>query len=87
MVALDEYTAANGATRIIPGSHNWGSERQGREEETVPALVPEGGVVYFISTVIHGGVSPLARLELHRALSVSVALGSEKTSRKAESAF
>lgn len=55
MVAFDEYTAANGATRIIPGSHTWSSERQGREEETIPALVPEGGVVYFISTLIHGG--------------------------------
>jgi ectoine hydroxylase-related dioxygenase (phytanoyl-CoA dioxygenase family) len=55
MVAFDEYTAANGATRIIPGSHTWGSERQGKPEETVPALCPEGGVVYFISTLIHGG--------------------------------
>jgi ectoine hydroxylase-related dioxygenase (phytanoyl-CoA dioxygenase family) len=55
MVALDEYTAENGATRIIPGSHTWGSDRSGSPEETVPTLVPEGGVVYFISTLIHGG--------------------------------
>lgn len=56
-VALSEYTAANGATRIIPGSHLWDSERarQPNEEETIPALVPEGGVCYFISTLIHGG--------------------------------
>jgi ectoine hydroxylase-related dioxygenase (phytanoyl-CoA dioxygenase family) len=45
----------NGATRIIPGSHLWTSDRIPREEETRPALVPEGGVVYFISTLIHGG--------------------------------
>ncbi|ETI24264.1 hypothetical protein G647_03633 [Cladophialophora carrionii CBS 160.54] len=55
MVALDEYTAENGATRIIPGSHKWDSKRQGRPEETIPALCPEGGVVYFISTLWHGG--------------------------------
>ena len=55
MVAFDEYTAENGATRIIPGSHLWDSEHRGSPEETVPALVPEGGVVYFISTLIHGG--------------------------------
>jgi len=57
MVALSEYTAANGATRIIPGSHLWDSDRaqQAKEEDTIPALVPEGGVCYFISTLIHGG--------------------------------
>ena len=55
MVAFDEYTEANGATRIIPGSHAWGADRAGAPEETIPALVPEGGVVYFISTLIHGG--------------------------------
>ena len=55
MVAFDQYTAENGATRIIPGSHTWGSDRKGTPQETIPALVPEGGVVYFISTLIHGG--------------------------------
>lgn len=55
MVALDEYTASNGATRIIPGSHLWDSSRRGSPEETIPALCPEGGVVYFIATLWHGG--------------------------------
>ncbi|KIW29162.1 uncharacterized protein PV07_04998 [Cladophialophora immunda] len=55
MVAFDEYTAQNGATRIIPGSHKWDSSRRGTPEETIPALCPEGGVVYFISTLWHGG--------------------------------
>jgi ectoine hydroxylase-related dioxygenase (phytanoyl-CoA dioxygenase family) len=55
MVAFDEYTASNGATRIIPGSHKWDSHHRGIPEETIPALCPEGGVVYFISTLWHGG--------------------------------
>ncbi|KAI9881716.1 MAG: hypothetical protein M1823_006573 [Watsoniomyces obsoletus] len=55
MVAFDEYTETNGATRIIPGSHTWGGDRTGKPEETIPALCPEGGVVYFVSTLIHGG--------------------------------
>ena len=44
-----------GGTRIIPGSHVWDSDRRGTPEETIPALCPEGGVVYFISTLWHGG--------------------------------
>src|ERR1700749_4331301 len=45
--------SSTGATRIIPDSHKWGSDRRGQPEETVPALCPEGGVVYFISTLWH----------------------------------
>ncbi len=55
MVAFDAYTEINGATRIIPGSHLWGSDRRGKPEDTVPAICPEGGIVYFISTLWHGG--------------------------------
>jgi ectoine hydroxylase-related dioxygenase (phytanoyl-CoA dioxygenase family) len=55
MAAFDEYTATNGATRIIPGSHLWDSERRAKHEDTIPAICPEGGVVYFISTLWHGG--------------------------------
>lgn len=55
MVAFDAYTATNGATRLIPGSHVWDSGRRGMPEETIRAICPEGGVVYFISTLWHGG--------------------------------
>lgn len=55
MAAFDAYTATNGATRLIPGSHVWDSQRRGQPEETIPAICPEGGVVYFISTLWHGG--------------------------------
>lgn len=44
-----------GATRIIPKSHLWDGPRRGTPEETIPALCPEGGAVYFISTLWHGG--------------------------------
>lgn len=55
MLAFSEYTAENGATRVIPGSHLWGADRRGQPGETVPALCPEGGVVFLISTTWHGG--------------------------------
>ncbi|KAK5097007.1 hypothetical protein LTR70_002190 [Exophiala xenobiotica] len=55
MVGFDEFAEENGATRIIPGSHKWDSRRKPKQEETIPALVPEGGVVYFLSTLWHGG--------------------------------
>ena len=67
MVALDAYTETNGATRITPGSHLWGSERKGRPEETVPAICPEGGVVYFVSTLWHGGGANVSEKPRHSA--------------------
>ncbi|RMD41318.1 hypothetical protein DV735_g3840, partial [Chaetothyriales sp. CBS 134920] len=55
LAALDEFTAENGATRIFPGSHVWGSDWRESSAEPIAALVPEGGVVYFLSTLIHAG--------------------------------
>ncbi|KFZ09655.1 hypothetical protein V501_05519 [Pseudogymnoascus sp. VKM F-4519 (FW-2642)] len=54
MVAFDEFTAENGATRVIPGSHLWGSERP-RKEQAIPMVCPAGSVIYFIGTTWHGG--------------------------------
>jgi ectoine hydroxylase-related dioxygenase (phytanoyl-CoA dioxygenase family) len=30
--AVDEFTEANGATEVIPGSHRWGDERPGPDD-------------------------------------------------------
>ncbi|KAH6893532.1 phytanoyl-CoA dioxygenase [Thelonectria olida] len=55
MVVLDDYTELNGATRIIPGSHKWGSDRLGEEHEAIPAVCPRGSIIYFLGTTWHSG--------------------------------
>ncbi len=53
--ALTDFTAKNGATRVIPGSHLWDDERQPREEETVQAIMPKGSACIFLGATYHGG--------------------------------
>ena len=42
MLALSEFTAANGATLIIPGSHRWDDETPPAYADAVPAAMPAG---------------------------------------------
>jgi ectoine hydroxylase-related dioxygenase (phytanoyl-CoA dioxygenase family) len=55
MIALDDYTATNGATVIVPDSHTWDSKRVPSREETIPVIMPSGSIIYFVSTLWHGG--------------------------------
>ena len=51
--ALDDFTADNGATRIVPGSH---LRPAGKPDaaETVPAEMPAGSVLLFCGRLYHG---------------------------------
>ncbi|KAK2788911.1 hypothetical protein FQN52_006444 [Onygenales sp. PD_12] len=53
--AFDDFTATNGATRLIPGSHTWGAEVKGKYEDTIPMECSSGSAVYFIGTMWHCG--------------------------------
>ena len=55
--ALDEFTAENGATRVIPGSHRWPEEREAAEGEIVQAIMPKCSVLVYLGSVLHGGGS------------------------------
>jgi ectoine hydroxylase-related dioxygenase (phytanoyl-CoA dioxygenase family) len=55
MWALDEFTEANGATRVIPGSHTWADRLRPTHDETVPAEMPRGSVLLYVGSVYHGG--------------------------------
>ena len=55
MVSLDDFTAENGATTVIPGSHLWPDERKPTREEMIPAIMPAGSMVYFLNTLWHSG--------------------------------
>jgi ectoine hydroxylase-related dioxygenase (phytanoyl-CoA dioxygenase family) len=55
MWPLQEFTEANGATRIVPGSHLWANEVPGPEAETVAVSLSPGQALIYLGSVWHGG--------------------------------
>lgn len=53
--AIDEFTEENGATVVIPKSHEWDDERVGQRSEAIPAVMPAGSAIFFLGTTWHGG--------------------------------
>ena len=53
--ALTDFTAENGATRLVPGSHRWDDVRQPTEAEAVQAVMPKGSACFFVGATYHGG--------------------------------
>src|SRR3984885_11157520 len=66
MWPLDEFTAENGATRFIPGSHQWAPGRQPSPDDPVetPVMSP-GSVLFSLGSLLHsGGANQAARPRL-----------------------
>jgi ectoine hydroxylase-related dioxygenase (phytanoyl-CoA dioxygenase family) len=53
--ALTEFTAANGATQVIPGSQAWSDDRKAEPAEIARAEMRRGSVLIYTGTVFHGG--------------------------------
>lgn len=55
--ALTDFTEANGATRVVPGSNRGDVDRLGsfQPEDTVPAEMARGSVLVYSGSVHHGG--------------------------------
>lgn len=53
--AIDDFTAENGATMIVPNSHSWGDVPPSEidDAQLVPAVMPAGSVVFFLGTLWH----------------------------------
>ncbi|HEY7274520.1 MAG TPA: phytanoyl-CoA dioxygenase family protein [Trebonia sp.] len=62
--ALDDFTAANGATRLVPGSHLRPVGKP-NAAEAIPAEMPGGSVLLFSGRLYHGaGANSTARPRL-----------------------
>jgi ectoine hydroxylase-related dioxygenase (phytanoyl-CoA dioxygenase family) len=55
MLGMSEFTAANGGTMVIPGSHHWDDERPPLADEAYPTEMPAGSGLIWLGGVYHGG--------------------------------
>jgi ectoine hydroxylase-related dioxygenase (phytanoyl-CoA dioxygenase family) len=53
--AMTDFTARNGATRVVPGSHRLADKLSFREADTEPAEMPAGSVLFYTGSLYHGG--------------------------------
>ncbi len=53
--AMTDFTEQNGATRVVPGSNHFEDKLQFRENDTVPAEMTKGSVLFYTGSVYHGG--------------------------------
>jgi ectoine hydroxylase-related dioxygenase (phytanoyl-CoA dioxygenase family) len=55
MCPLDEFTEANGATRIVPGSHRWDTPFAAPDTPSTAAEMQPGDALFYVGSVLHGG--------------------------------
>jgi ectoine hydroxylase-related dioxygenase (phytanoyl-CoA dioxygenase family) len=54
MWAISDFTADNGATLIVPGSHRWEADRKAEPDEVVSAEMPTGSILLWSGGTFHG---------------------------------
>ena len=55
MVALTDFTARNGGTNVVPGSHMWDDERIPDPAEAISTEMKAGSAALFLGSTYHGG--------------------------------
>ncbi len=60
MWAITDFRTENGATLLVPGSHQWPQEREPEPEEIIAAEMPAGSVLYWLGGTLHGAGANVA---------------------------
>jgi len=74
MWAITDFSAANGATHVIPGSHRWADDRMADPEASLPVEMAKGSLLLYAGKTFHGG-GPNRSDEVRIGLSVQHSAG------------
>ena len=55
MWAMTDFSADNGATRVIPGSNHWADKLRPSFNDTIAAEMSKGSVMLYVGSLYHGG--------------------------------
>ena len=74
MWPLDDFTAENGATRIVLGSHRWTDRLPGPDDDVAVVEMPAGSALLYLGSIWHGAGAngtgtPRIGVVLHYAMS------------------
>lgn len=76
MLALTDFTAEAGATRVVPASQAWEDyDRKATAEETTQAVMSAGSGLIYTGRVLHGAGANVTDDEWRRGLHISYVLG------------
>jgi ectoine hydroxylase-related dioxygenase (phytanoyl-CoA dioxygenase family) len=75
IVALVDFDATNGATRVAPGSHRWDHDRHPEDHEIADAVMRAGSAVIYLGSTIHGGGANATPDRWRRGVHLSYTLG------------
>jgi ectoine hydroxylase-related dioxygenase (phytanoyl-CoA dioxygenase family) len=75
VIALVDFTADNGATRVAPGSHRWPADRVATDADLVPAEMAAGSAVVYLGSTVHAGGANVTTDQRRRGMHLSYCLG------------
>lgn len=75
VIALVDFTADNGATRVAPGSHRWPRDRVATPDDLVAAEMRAGSAVVYLGSTLHCGGANVTADVRRRGMHVSYCLG------------
>jgi len=75
MFALSDFTLDNGATRVVPGSHTWPSEREAKPDEISRAEMSAGSALLYLGSALHGGGANTTAAESRRGMFLGYVVG------------
>ncbi|HSB98207.1 MAG TPA: phytanoyl-CoA dioxygenase family protein [Spongiibacteraceae bacterium] len=75
IVALTDFTAGNGATLVVPGSHRWPLDRVPKAAEVFPSVMSKGAALLYLGSTMHAAGANTTAQEWRRGMHVSYCLG------------